>query len=47
VLLAVVGAVSAFAASPDEPDGAALGMYIGLALALAALSRIHVPIPAP
>jgi len=47
VLLAVVAAVSAFAASPDEPDGAALGMYVGLALALAALSRIHVPVTAP
>jgi Zn-dependent protease len=47
VLLAVVAAVSAFAASPDEPDGAALGMYVGLALALAALSRIQVPVTAP
>jgi Zn-dependent protease len=47
VLLAAVAAMSTFAASPDEPDGAALGMYVGLALALAALSRIHVPVPAP
>jgi len=47
VLLAVVAAVSAFAASPDEPDGAALGMYVGLALALAGLSRIQVPVTAP
>lgn len=47
VLLAVVAAAGAFAASPDEPDGAALGMYVGLALALAALSRIHVPVTAP
>ena len=47
VLLAVAAAVSAFAASPDEPDGAALGLYVGLALTLAALSRIHVPVTAP
>jgi len=47
VLLAVAGAVNAFGASPDEPDGAALGMYVGLALTLAALSRIHVPVTAP
>ena len=47
VLLAVAGAVNALAASPDEPDGAALGMYIGLALMLAAMSRIHVPVTLP
>lgn len=47
VLLAVAGAVNAFGASPDEPDGAALGMYLGLALTLAALSRIHVPVTTP
>lgn len=47
VLLAVAAAVNAFGASPDEPDGAALGMYVGLALTLAALSRIHVPVATP
>ena len=47
VLLAVAGAANAFTASPDEPDSAALGMYVGLALTLAALSRIHVPITTP
>jgi Zn-dependent protease len=47
VLLAVAAAANAFAASPDEPDGAALGMYVGLALTLAALTRIHVPVTLP
>jgi Zn-dependent protease len=47
VLLAVAGAVNALGASPDEPDGAALGMYVGLALTLAALSRLHVPVATP
>jgi Zn-dependent protease len=47
VLLAVAGGVNAFGAAPDEPDGAALGMYVGLALTLAALSRIPVPVSVP
>ena len=44
VLLALAGAANALAAGPDEPDTGALGAYVGLALALAVLSRIQVPV---
>jgi len=44
VLLALAGAANALAAGPDESDTGALGAYVGLALALAVLSRIQVPV---
>lgn len=44
VLLALAGAANALAAAPDESDTGALGAYVGLALALAVLSRIQVPV---
>jgi len=47
VLLALAAGASAFAAGPDEPDAGALGTYVGLALALAVLSRIPVPVTQP
>jgi Zn-dependent protease len=47
VLLALAGAVNALATGPDEPDTGALGMYVGLALALALLTRVQVPVTAP
>ena len=43
VLLAVAGAAKAFGAAQEEPDTGALGMYVGLALMLAVLSRVQVP----
>jgi len=46
VLLALAGAANAFGQAPDEPDGVALGTYVGLALALAVLSRIPVGLTA-
>ena len=47
VLLALAGGVSALRAGPDEPDAGALGTYVGLALALAVLSRMPVPVTTP
>jgi Zn-dependent protease len=47
VLLAVAGAVKALGAAQDEPDTGALGMYVGLVLTLAVLSRVHLPVTAP
>ncbi len=47
VLLAVAGAAKAFGAAQDEPDTGALGMYVGLALTLAVLSRVQVPVTTP
>jgi hypothetical protein len=46
VLLALAGVANAFSHAPDEPDTGALGMYVGLALVLALLSRIAVPVTA-
>jgi len=46
VLLAVAGAANAFSNAPDEPDAGALSMYVGLALVLALLSRLQVPVTA-
>jgi Zn-dependent protease len=46
VLLALAGAANAFTDAPDEPDAGALGMYVGLALVLALLSRIPVAVAA-
>lgn len=46
VLLALAGAANAFSTAPDEPDAGALGMYVGLALVLALLSHIPVPVAA-
>jgi Zn-dependent protease len=47
LLLALAGGASAMAAGADEPDTGALGMYLGLALTLAVLSRIPVPLTTP
>jgi Zn-dependent protease len=47
VLLALAGGASALGSSPDEPDAGALGTYVGLALALAVLSRMPVPVTPP
>lgn len=47
VLLAGAGAVKALGAAQDEPDTGALGMYVGLVLTLAALSRLQVPVATP
>lgn len=46
VLLALAGAANAFGEAPEEPDNGALGTYVALALALALLSRLHVPVTA-
>jgi Zn-dependent protease len=47
VLLALAGAANALAAGADEPDTGALGTYVGLALTLALLARVQVPVTAP
>jgi Zn-dependent protease len=47
VLLALAAVANAFAGAPEEPDTGALGMYVGLALTLALLSRVPVPVTAP
>jgi Zn-dependent protease len=44
VLLALAGVANAFSTAPDEPDSGALGVYVGLALVLALLSQIPVPV---
>jgi Zn-dependent protease len=47
VLLALAAVANAFATGPDEADAGALGTYVGLALMLALLSRLQVPVPVP
>jgi len=46
VLLALAGAANALGAAPEEPDTGAFGMYVGLALSLALLARVPVPVTA-
>lgn len=45
VLLAAAAAVSAMTASEEQADNEVLALYVGLALTLAALSRLQVPLP--
>jgi Zn-dependent protease len=47
VLLAAAAAANAFGAAQNEPDTGALGMYVGLVLMLAVLSRVQVPVTSP
>ena len=42
-LLGIAGVVNALSQAPDEGDNAMLGLYAGLALILALLSRLEVP----
>jgi hypothetical protein len=46
VLLALAGAANALGAAPEEPDTGVLGMYVALALTLAVMTRIQVPVAA-
>ena len=46
MLLALAGAANALGAAPEEPDTGVLGMYVALALTLAVMTRIQVPVAA-
>jgi Zn-dependent protease len=46
LLLGIAGGVNALQQAPDEPDNGALILYVGLALILALLSRLPVPVAA-